>query len=223
MDNLPTRRGMLLVLSSPSGAGKTTLSRRLLRHTQEVRREQPVDMVMSISITTRAKRPGEEEAVDYFFKDVTTFHQMAGEGKLLEHAKVFDNFYGTPEDFAQGHIDAGRDVLFDIDWQGTRQLAEKRRLDLVSIFILPPSMAELRRRLTARAQDSEEVVNHRMSKAADEISHWTEYDYVLVNDSLDATLEKIIHIVDVERQKRLRQNWLPEFVAGLTSAAGGGC
>ena len=204
---------MLLVLSSPSGAGKTTLSRKLYEHMKEKNGED--DMVMSVSVTTRSKRPNEHEGIDYFFVNTATFHQMAGEAKLLEHAKVFDNYYGTPADFVQNHIANGTDVLFDIDWQGTRQLKEKRPTDLVSIFILPPTMAELRRRLLARDQDSAEVVNGRMDKAALEISHWTEYDYVLVNDSLDATLEKIIAIVDIEREKRLRQNWLPSFVDGL--------
>lgn len=216
MVDAPSRRGMLLVLSSPSGAGKTTLSRKLLEYMQ--RKNGIEDMVMSVSVTTRMKRRGEEEGRDYFFVDVPTFHQLAGEKKLLEHAKVFDNFYGTPADFVENYISAGTDVLFDIDWQGTRQLGEKRRTDLVSIFILPPSMSELRRRLLARDQDTAEVVNQRMSKAASEISHWSEYDYVLVNDSLDVTLEKIIDIVDVEREKRLRQNWLPSFVSGLVSA-----
>ena len=213
MTDAPSRRGMLLVLSSPSGAGKTTLSRKLLTHMQE--KNGVEDMVMSVSVTTREKRPGEEDGKDYVFVDVPTFHQMAGEAKLLEHAQVFDNYYGTPADFVENYVSAGTDVLFDIDWQGTRQLAEKRRVDLVSIFILPPTMAELRRRLLARDQDTAQVVNDRMNKAAAEISHWAEYDYVLVNDSLDTTLEKIISIVDVERDKRLRQNWLPSFVEGL--------
>lgn len=214
MTDSPSRKGMLLVLSSPSGAGKTTLSRKLLGYMQNKNGRD--DMVMSVSVTTRARRPAEDEGVDYFFVDVPTFHQMAGEAKLLEHAKVFENYYGTPADFVQNHIASGTDVLFDIDWQGTRQLKERRPLDLVSIFILPPSMDELRRRLLARDQDSADVVNSRMDKAALEISHWTEYDYVLVNDSLETTLEKIIDIVDIEREKRLRQNWLPSFVDGLT-------
>lgn len=213
MTDAPARKGMLLVLSSPSGAGKTTLSRKLFEHMCVQNGED--DMVMSVSITTRSRRPAEKEGVDYFFVNVPTFHQMAGEAKLLEHAKVFDNYYGTPADFVQNHIASGTDVLFDIDWQGTKQLKEKCPTDLVSIFILPPTMAELRRRLLARDQDSAEVINSRMDKAALEISHWTEYDYVLVNDSLDTTLERIIDIVNIEREKRLRQNWLPSFVDGL--------
>lgn len=213
MTETPSRRGMLLVLSSPSGAGKTTLSRKLFEHMQS--KNGVEDMVMSVSVTTRAKRPGEEDGKDYFFIDVPTFHQLAGEAKLLEHAKVFDNYYGTPADFVENYVSAGTDVLFDIDWQGTKQLREKRPKDLVSIFILPPTMAELRRRLLARDQDTAEVVNDRMNKAAAEISHWAEYDYVLVNDSLETTLDKIIDIVNVERDKRHRQNWLPPFVEGL--------
>jgi guanylate kinase len=211
------RRGMMVVLSSPSGAGKTTLSRMLLERTQQ--QEGMQSMVLSISVTTRAMRPGEVDARDYFFIDRARFDALANKGELLEHAEVFGHCYGTPASFVESHISKGRDVLFDIDWQGTRQLAEKRRLDLVSIFILPPTMDELKRRLLARAQDSEAVVEKRMSKAASEISHWQEYDYVLVNEDLESTLAKIETIVQAEKIKRLRQNWLPDFVSDLVSAS----
>ncbi len=208
---------MMVVLSSPSGAGKTTLSRLLLERTQQ--QEGLQSMVLSISVTTRGMRPGEVDARDYFFIDRARFDALANKGELLEHAEVFGHCYGTPASFVESHISKGRDVLFDIDWQGTRQLAEKRRLDLVSIFILPPTMEELKRRLLARAQDSEAVVEKRMSKAASEISHWEEYDYVLVNEDLESTLAKIEMIVKAEKLKRLRQNWLPDFVSQLVSAS----
>lgn len=211
------RRGMMIILSSPSGAGKTTLSRKLLERTQK--QEGMQSMVLSISVTTRPMRPGEVDARDYFFIDRARFDALAQKGELLEYAEVFGNCYGTPSSFVESHISKGRDVLFDIDWQGTRQLAEKRRVDLVSIFILPPSMQELRRRLLARAQDSEAVVDGRMSKASSEISHWEEYDYVLVNEDLDATLAQIETIVAAEKMKRLRQNWLQGFVEKLVKAS----
>ncbi len=209
------RRGLMLVLSSPSGAGKTTLSRRLLeRDAGEVDAADP-SIVMSVSVTTRPMRPGEVDGRDYFFISQPRYGQMVQNGELLEHARVFDHFYGTPADFVERHLSQGIDVLFDIDWQGTRQLGRASREDLVSIFILPPSMEELERRLKSRNQDSEEVVNKRMRKASDEISHWQEYDYVLVNDDLDVTLECIDSILDVERLKRTRQLWLEDFVRGL--------
>lgn len=207
------RRGMMFILSSPSGAGKTTLSRRLLERYQQG--DDNHSLVLSISVTTRKQRPGEEEGRDYFFVSREQFESMVLNGELLEHAEVFGNCYGTPNAFVKKHIDNGIDVLFDIDWQGTRQLAEKRRADMVSVFILPPSMSELERRLYARAQDSKEVVDGRMSKAASEISHWEEYDYVLVNDNLEATLDKVEAIFKAERMKRLRQEWLKGFVKTL--------
>lgn len=232
MNSMTQRRGMMIVLSSPSGAGKTTLSRMLLeRHEYieaqvKLQEESPErtealknQMVLSISVTTRPKRPGELDARDYFFIDRARFDSLIQKNGLLEHADVFGHGYGTPASFVESHISKGRDVLFDIDWQGTRQLAAKRREDLVSIFILPPSMTELKRRLLARAQDSEEVVEKRMSKAADEISHWQEYDYVLVNENLEDTLEKIEVIIAAEKLKRLRQNWLAEYVQNLVRRA----
>ncbi len=201
------RRGFMFILSSPSGAGKTTLSRRLLANHP--------GLTMSISVTTREQRPGEIDKQDYYFIDDAKFDSMTENGELLEHATVFQHKYGTPSDHVNAALDKGLDVLFDIDWQGTRQLAEKCRDDLVSVFILPPSMEELERRLRSRKQDSDEVVRHRMEKAAGEISHWDEYDYVVVNKDLDNTLAKIVHILEAERTKRIRQTNLPLFVEDL--------
>lgn len=202
-----TRRGFMFVLSSPSGAGKTTLSRRLLGSHS--------GLTMSISVTTRPKRPGEIDKQDYYFIDNTMFERMVEANQLLEHATVFDNQYGTPAAMVENALNQGTDVLFDIDWQGTRQLAEKRRDDLVSVFILPPSLEELERRLRQRAQDSDEVVRKRMAKAAAEISHWEEYDYVVINNDLDRALSKIVHILEAERSKRIRQTNLPSFIDQL--------
>ena len=170
---------------------------------------------MSVSVTTRPARPGEVDGRDYFFVDNARYKAMVEQGEMLEHARVFDHHYGTPAAFVSDHITRGSDVLFDIDWQGTHQLAEKNRDDLVSIFILPPSLDELERRLKARAQDSEEVVAGRMQKAMAEISHWQEYDYVLINQDLEQTLEKIDSILKAERLKRVRQDGLAEFIEGL--------
>lgn len=207
------RRGLMFVLSSPSGAGKTTLARRLM---ERYRNAPPADsIVMSVSVTTRAMRPGETEGLDYFFVSPAKFQDMARMNALLEYATVFGNSYGTPAKFVKDNISKGTDVLFDIDWQGTQQLKQSNRDDLVSVFILPPSMAELERRLKERAQDSAEVVKKRMEKAASEISHWREYDYVLVNQDLDATLAKIDSILKAERLKRVRQEGLAGFISGL--------
>jgi len=202
------RRGLMLVLSSPSGAGKTTLSRLLLE-------AEGSRVTMSVSTTTRPPRPGEVEGRDYHFVDEATFGRLAREGAFLEHATVFGKSYGTPAAAVEAALNRGQDVLFDIDWQGTQQLAQKMPKDLVRVFILPPSTAELARRLRARGQDSDEVVAGRMAKAAEEISHWAEYDYVIINDDLEETLEKIRAILSVERQKRDRQTGLFEFVRGL--------
>lgn len=201
------RRGVMLVLSSPSGAGKTSLSRSML--------EQDRRITLSISVTTRPQRPGEEDGKDYFFVDEPRFEEMIKNGELLEYAKVFDNYYGTPREFVNDTLANGTDVLFDVDWQGTRQLALTNREDLVSVFILPPSMQELERRLRVRAQDSAEVVAARMSKAESEISHWPEYDYVIVNRDFAATLAQITAILNAERCKRTRQPWLQDFVKAL--------
>jgi len=203
------RRGLMLVLSSPSGAGKTTLSRKLL--------EVDTAITMSVSATTRAPRKGEEEGRDYFFVSPSMFQQMADGDAFLEHALVFGNHYGTPREPVQLALAKGRDVLFDIDWQGTQQLRQRAGDDLVSIFVLPPSHDELERRLRARAQDAEDVVAERMAKAAGEISHWAEYDYVVINDDLDSTLDKVRTILDAERMKRGRQTGIPAFVGKLTS------
>lgn len=201
------RKGLMLVLSSPSGAGKTTISRRLL--------EADDNLVMSISVTTRPKRPGEVDGIDYRFIDPVEFNLMVNRQELLEHAKVFDHYYGTPRGPVFEHLAAGRDVLFDIDWQGTQQLAQAARDDLASIFILPPSMAELQHRLERRAQDSAAVVAKRMSKAAEEISHWAEYNYIVVNDDPDRCLEDVYAVLRAERIRRQRQTGLVDFVKML--------
>ncbi len=203
------RRGLMLVLSSPSGAGKTTLSRRLLQGDGAI--------TMSVSVTTRSPRAGEEDGKDYHFVSSSMFTGMVEGGGFLEHALVFGHHYGTPKEPVMLALARGRDVLFDIDWQGTQQLRQQAGDDLVSIFVLPPSHAELERRLRARAQDAEEVVQRRMAKANNEISHWAEYDYVVINDDLDDTLVKIQTILAAERMKRGRQSGLPEFVGKLMS------
>src|ERR1700712_556291 len=205
-DNV-ARRGLMLVLSSPSGAGKTTLSRKLLASDSAI--------TMSVSATTRAPRSGEAEGKDYFFVSPSMFTQMVDGNGFLEHATVFGNQYGTPIEPVQMALARGRDVLFDIDWQGTQQLRQRAGDDLVSIFVLPPSHEELERRLRARAQDAEDVVQARMAKANNEISHWAEYDYVVINDDLDSTLAKIRTILDAERMKRGRQTGIAEFARRL--------
>ncbi len=201
------RRGLMLVLSSPSGAGKTTLSRKLLAVDS--------DITMSVSVTTRQPRTGEEEGKDYFFVSSGTFGQMVSGDAFLEHANVFDHRYGTPKEPVMLALAKGQDVLFDIDWQGTQQLRQQAGDDLVSIFVLPPSHSELERRLRARAQDSDAVVAARMARASNEISHWAEYDYVVINDDVDAALEKIRTILAAERMKRGRQTGIPSFVGTL--------
>ncbi len=201
------RRGLLLVLSSPSGAGKTTLARRLIEADGEV--------AMSVSVTTRAARPGEVDGKDYRFVDEKAFMRMREAGELLEWARVFDNFYGTPRAPVEATIAKGRDILFDIDWQGAQQLSEKMKHDVVRIFILPPSVDVLSDRLKARAQDHEDVVKRRMAEASDEISHWPEYDYVIVNADLDASLAGIEAILTAERLRRDRLNGLSAFVREL--------
>jgi len=201
------RRGLMLVLSSPSGAGKTSISRALLAHEG--------NLSMSVSVTTRAKRPGEVAGRDYHFIDPESFGLMVNRGELLEHAKVFGNYYGTPRAAVEASLAAGRDVLFDIDWQGTQQLRHAARSDLVAIFILPPSTRELEKRLKARAQDSAKVVAERMAKASDEMSHWPEYDYVLVNDDLVASVASVVAILAAERLRRERRIGLDDFVKGL--------
>jgi guanylate kinase len=202
-----SRRGLMLVLSSPSGAGKTSLSRRLLSTEDGIQ--------LSVSVTTRPKRPGEVDGKDYRFIDRTQFDLMVNRQELLEHAKVFDHYYGTPRGPVEKVLAAGRDMLFDIDWQGTQQLKHSAREDLVSVFILPPSTKELERRLLSRAQDSATVVARRMAKAADEMSHWAEYDYIIVNHDLETSVDQVHAILAAERLRRERQIGLTEFVKGL--------
>ena len=201
------RRGFMLVLSSPSGAGKTTIARRLV--------EEENGLEMSVSATTRSRRPGEVEGRDYYFVENETFQLMANRGEFLEHANVFDHYYATPAAPVMKALSEGRDILFDIDWQGTQQIADKSRDDLVSVFILPPSTQDLEKRLLNRAQDSADVVAKRMSKAADEISHYREYDYILVNEDVDKAIREIKAIMIAERLKRDRQIGLTDFVKEL--------
>jgi len=196
-----------MVLSSPSGAGKSTISRALLA-TDDA-------LVMSVSATTRPKRPGEYEGVDYYFMDDDEFAKLVNDDGMLEHATVFGNSYGTPRGPVEQALANGQDVLFDVDWQGTQQLAEQARSDLVSIFILPPSMQELERRLYSRGQDSDDVVKIRMSKAGSEISHYAEYDYILINEDIDVTRSHVQAILEAERLKRDRSIGLGDFVRGL--------
>ena len=201
------RRGMMFVLSSPSGAGKTTLSRMLTEAMPGLR--------MSVSTTTRAKRPGEVEGRDYHFVDKTRFEEMVKRGELLEWATVFDNRYGTPKAPVEAALSAGQDVLFDIDWQGTQQLREKARADVVSVFILPPSAADLEKRLSSRAQDSAGVIRRRMSRASHEMSHWAEYDYIVINHDVEAAFVEVQSILKAERLKRERRIGLTTFVREL--------
>ena len=201
------RRGLMLVLSSPSGAGKTTIARRLLTEDAELE--------LSVSVTTRQRRPGEVEGKDYHFVTTSDFQKMINDRALLEYAKVFDNYYGTPAANVMAALVEGRDILFDIDWQGTQQLADSSREDLVSVFILPPSTRDLEKRLLSRAQDSADVVAARMSKAADEISHYREYDYILVNRDIDVAVAQVKAILQAERLRRDRQVGLTDFVKKL--------
>jgi guanylate kinase len=206
---IPTspRRGLLLILSSPSGAGKSTLSRMLMGWDPTMR--------FSVSATTRAPRPGEVDGREYRFCTRDEFEAMVRDGEMLEHAEVFGNFYGSPRAPVLAAMEAGIDTVFDIDWQGGQQVKQAMRGDVVSTFILPPSIAELERRLRARAQDSDEVIAARMAKSRDEISHWAEYDYVLVNDDLEQTFDRLKTIVTAERLKRERQPRLSAFVRSL--------
>ena len=201
------RRGLMLVLSSPSGAGKTTLSRQLLDNDSQIR--------LSVSCTTRQKRPGERDGVDYRFVDTSTFRDMIERKQFLEYAEVFGNYYGTPSAPVDEALSAGRDMLFDIDWQGTQQLKDRRQADLVTVFILPPSTRDLEKRLLTRAQDSKEIVAQRMAKAADEMSHWAEYDYVVVNSDIGTSLSNLKAILTAERLKRERQVGMSGFVKAL--------
>jgi guanylate kinase len=204
------RRGLLIILSSPSGAGKSTLARRL--------REWDGDIVFSVSATTRPARPGEEDGREYHFVTEAEFRKMVAEGAMLEHAHVFGHFYGSPRAPVEAAINAGRDVLFDIDWQGAQQIANSALAPhVLSIFLLPPSITELHRRLVARGQDSEATVARRMAKSWDEISHWSAYDHVLVNDDLDTTEAKLRTIIEATRLRRIQQPDLTEHVRRLQS------
>ena len=199
------RRGLLLVLSSPSGAGKTSISRRLLA--------EETNLTMSVSVTTRPMRPGEEDGTDYHFIDGERFSAMVAAGDLLEHATVFDNSYGTPRQPVEAALARGADILFDIDWQGARQLRDSAlQNDVVSVFILPPSAAELHRRLVSRASDAQEVVRSRMAKASGEMEHWDAYDYVLVNRELDESVAAVRAILTAERLRKDRQIGMGRFV-----------
>jgi guanylate kinase len=201
------RRGVMLVFCAPSGAGKTTITRQLLEKDDRIS--------LSVSATTRDARRGEEEGKHYFFKSVDDFKHMIADDELLEWAEVFGNYYGTPMAPVEKALSEGRDVLFDIDWQGARQLREKGGNDVVSVFILPPSSVELERRLRDRGQDADDVIMKRMAKAGAEISHWEEFDYVLINDDLDRCLADVEHIIGAERMRRQRQSVLPGFVKKL--------
>jgi guanylate kinase len=201
------RRGLLLILSSPSGAGKSTLARMLMTWDPTMR--------FSVSATTRAPRAGEVEGREYYFLSKQQFTDYARSGEMLEHAEVFGNFYGSPRGPVEEAMRNGRDTLFDIDWQGGQQIKQAMRGDVTSVFILPPSIAELERRLRSRAQDSDAEISKRMAKSRDEISHWAEYDYVLVNDDLRTTFEQLTDILQVERMRRDRQPQLSAFVRRL--------
>ena len=198
------RRGILLVLSSPSGAGKTTITRALV--------EREPHLALSVSVTTRSRRAGEIDGKDYRFVDPARFEKMVHDGDLLEHATVFGHSYGTPRGPLMAAIESGRDIITDIDWQGTQQLQAKIGADLVSVFILPPSMAALEARLKSRAQDSDEVVRGRMAKSSEELSHWDAYDYVVVNDDFEDSVRRVEAILTAERVRRLRQVGLADFV-----------
>ncbi len=201
------RRGLMFILSSPSGAGKTTIARMLLQHDPEIR--------MSVSVTTRPMRPGEVDGKDYIFVDQAEFDRMVAEEHFLEWATVFGHSYGTPKAQVKAGLREGQDFLFDIDWQGTQQLYQKLETDVVRVFLLPPSIDELRRRLTGRGTDAPEVIASRMDRAKGEISHWDGYDYVVVNDDIDQCFAKVTQILAAERMSRARQTGLIGFVRGL--------
>jgi guanylate kinase len=203
------RRGIMVVLSSPSGAGKTTLTKQILNTSKNI--------LMSVSATTRQPRPGEVDGEDYIFLSKSKFSEMIDNDEFLEYAKVFDNFYGTPRAPVEDALAGGFDIVFDIDWQGAQQLTQAAANDLVKIFILPPNVQELENRLRSRAQDSDDVIARRMSKSENEISHWAEYDYIIINEDITEAIEELNTIVNAERMKRLRQPWLGSFVKKLVT------
>ena len=203
------RRGIMVVLSSPSGAGKTTLTKQILNTSKNI--------LMSVSATTRQPRPGEVDGEDYIFLSKSKFSEMIDNDEFLEYAKVFDNFYGTPRAPVEDALAGGFDIVFDIDWQGAQQLTQAAANDLVKIFILPPNMQELENRLRSRAQDSDDVIARRMAKSENEISHWAEYDYIIINEDITEAIEELKTIVNAERMKRLRQPWLGSFVKKLVT------
>ena len=202
------RKGLMLVLSSPSGAGKTSLCKKIVSSDKNI--------TLSVSSTTRPKRKSEIEGKDYFFYSEKEFIKQKEKNTFIETAKVFDFYYGTPKKFVENNLNEGKDILFDIDWQGTQKLSDYSSSDLVSIFILPPSTDELKKRLKRRAEDSDEILENRMSKAKSEISHWVEYDYVLINEDINKCLENILVIIQAERSKRSRQKYIFDFVEKLT-------
>ncbi len=204
------RRGLLFILSSPSGAGKSTIARMLL--------EQDGHIALSVSVTTRPPRPGEIDGKDYHFIDETEFHRLVEDNALLEWAKVFGHYYGTPKAEVKQGLRDGQDFLFDIDWQGTQQLYQRAEQDVVRVFILPPSLEELHRRLRSRNTDSEEVIAGRMARAQDEISHWDGYDFVVINDNVENCFEKVRQILNSERMRRARQTGLIDYVRDLMNA-----
>jgi guanylate kinase len=206
-DDTLHRRGLMFILSSPSGAGKTTISRRLLEHDGHIR--------MSVSVTTRPMRPGEVDGRDYHFTSQAEFDRMVEGGHFMEWAHVFGHSYGTPKSHIKAGLKEGQDFLFDIDWQGTQQLYQKAETDVVRVFLLPPSLGELRRRLTARGTDSDDVITSRMARAQGEIGHWDGYDYVVVNDDIEECFGKVVQILAAERLKRARQTGLIGFVREL--------
>tara|TARA_Y100001934_G_C12218633_1_gene709646 strand:- start:428 stop:1063 length:636 start_codon:yes stop_codon:yes gene_type:complete len=208
MKILKKNKGVMLVLSSPSGAGKSSICRALL--------DLDKNLYLSISTTTRKKRPNEVSGIDYNFVTLDEFEYKLSQNNFIEHAKVFNNFYGTDKSIVENKINEGKDLLFDIDWQGAQQLREKMREDIVSVFILPPSKKELERRLKERGQDTDEVVKERMSEATAEITHWAEYDYVIINEDLNLSVKTVLGILHSERMKRIRQIGLGEFVRSIS-------
>ena len=207
MKSLKKHKGVMLVLSSPSGAGKSSICRALL--------DLDRNLYLSISTTTRKKRPNEVSGIDYNFVSLDEFEYKLSQNNFIEHAKVFNNFYGTDKSIVENKINEGKDLLFDIDWQGAQQLREKMREDIVAVFILPPSKKELERRLKERGQDTDEVVKERMSEATAEITHWAEYDYVIINEDLNLSVKTVLGILHSERMKRIRQIGLGEFVRSI--------